>query len=395
MFLSCGEINKNILYIIIPSIIMILENIFFYEYEPYNHYIIFNINQAIAKCIAIIPLIISYFINKKINDKNAYIKDNLYNKKYADKYNKHEKIRKYGLLSLCIGLTLIFKLLHYSLLMVIYYRLSFWMIDLFFIYILSLFILNTKLYKHQYYSIISILFLAILLNITNNVERADKLEILYIFIMIGIHLIYSLSIIMKKYVMEYTFISVYELIVYEGLASLILFLILLPIATNNPLNKSLKNCIFYVYDSKCFFDNFYSYYEKVNTKEVFIFLFIVIYYVIYYICFNNTIKQYTACHIYLISFFEEPVFYKIIKRTITGWKLISDIIILILFLFLLLVFTEIIEVNIYNLQYNTKRNIKERAQKMRESETGESNTIEFENYKFKLEKNLDEEPQLN
>ena len=213
--------------------------------------------------------------------------------------------------------------------------------------------------------------------------------------MTGIHIIYSLSIIMKKYVMEYAFISVYELIVYEGLASLILFLILLPIANNNPLNKSLDDCIFYVYDNKCFFDNFYSYYEKVNTKEVFIFLFIVIYYAIYYICFNNTIKQYTACHIYLICFFEEQVFYQIIKRTITGWKLISDIIVLILFLFILLVFTEIIEVNICNLQYNTKRSIKERAKKMRESEVGDSNTIEFENYNFKMEKDLDNEPQIN
>ena len=170
-----------------------------------------------------------------------------------------------------------------------------------------------------------IIILAIALNIINNY---GKITLFYIFSMIGIHIIYSLSIVMKKYVMEYTFTSVYELIFYEGLASLVFFVILFPFASKYPLNISLDDCVFSVYNNKCYFDNFYSYYEKVNVKEAFIFLFIIFYYVIYYICFNHTIKQYTACHIFLICFFEETVIYNIIEKKITDWRLVPDIIIL-------------------------------------------------------------------
>ena len=344
MCLNCGEINKNILYIILPSIIMILENVYFWEFEPYNHTIVLNINQAIAKCLVIIPLIIIYFMNRKLNNKYTSFKENLMNKKYSNKY-KHIKLRKILFLSLCIGLTLIFKVLHYSLLLTAYYRLSFWMFDLVFIYIFSLFILKVKPYKHQLFSVIIIIILAIALNIINNY---GKITLFYIFSMIGIHIIYSLSIVMKKYVMEYAFTTVYELIFYEGFASLIFFVILFFITTKYPLNIPFDDCDFTKYNNKCYFDNFYSYYEKVNIKEVFIFLFIIFYYVIYYICFNYTIKKYTAWHIYLICFFEESIIYYMIEKKIKGWRLVPNIIILILIILTLLIFTEIIEVNLFN-----------------------------------------------
>ena len=381
MILNCGEINKHILYIIVPSIIMVLENVYFWEFEPYNHNIVLNINQAIAKCLVIIPLIIIYVMNRKLNNKYTSFKENLMNKKYSNKY-KHIKLRKFLFLSLCIGLTLIFKVLHYRLLSTDHYRLSFWMFDIVFISILSLFILKVRLYNHQYFSVAMILILAIALNFINNY---GKITATYIFSMIGIHIIYSLSIVMKKYVMEYTFTSVYELIFYEGFASLIFFVILFFIATKYPLNMPLDDCIFSVYNNKCYFDNFYSYYMKVNSKEVFIFLFIIFYYVIYYICFNNTIKQYTACHIYLICFFEEAVIYNMIEKIITGWRLVPNIFILILMMFSLLVFTEIIEINLFNLQYNTKRNIEKRAREITINEIEDDNNIEYEHYDFKIE----------
>ena len=353
-----GEINKNLLYIILPSIIMFLEYLYFDgHFKPYDYIITFNIVQAISKCLTIIPMIYSYIKNKSLDNKYTTFKENLINKKYTYKY-QHMNLRKFGFLSICIGLTLIFKLLHYAVLFTEHFKLSFWMFDLFYICLYSFFILNVRLYRHQYFSAINILILAIILNIINYVNR---IKVFFIFSMIVMHAIYGLSIIMKKYVLEYAFTTVYELIFYEGFASLIFFIILFFIAHGFPLNYPVEECGFAIYNNKCYFDNFYSYYDILNAKEILIVIFMILYYIVYYIGFNSTIKHYTPCHVYLISFFEESIMYKIIRGEIKDWRLWPNIIVLALSLFMLLVFNELIEIKIYNLDYNTKRNIEKRA----------------------------------
>ena len=353
-----GEINKNLLYIILPSIVMFFETLYFDGgFKPYDYIITFNLVQAISKCLTIIPMIYSYIKNKSLDNKYTTFKENLINKKYTYKY-QHINLRKFGFLSICIGLTLIFKLLHYAVLFTETFRLSFWMFDLFYICLYSYFILNVRLYRHQYFSATIILILAILLNIINYVGR---IKVFYIFSMVVMHAIYGLSIIMKKYVFEFAFTTVYELIFYEGFASLIFFIILFFIAHAFPLNYPVEECGFAIYNNKCYFDNFYSYYDIINAKEILIVIFMILYYLVYYIGFNSTIKHYTACHIYLISFFEESIMYRIIRGEIKDWKLVPNIIVLLLSLFMLLVFNEIIEIKIYNLDYNTKRNIEKRA----------------------------------
>ena len=368
--LGVGEINKNLLYIVIPAIIMVLEYFFFEDnFKPYNYIITFNLVQAISKCLAIIPIILSYFKNKDLDNQFTTFKENLTNKKYTYKY-KHIKLRKAGFLCICIELTLIFKLLHYAILFSKTYKLSFWMFDLFFICIFSYFILKVKLYKHQYLSVVMILILAVILNIINYMKR---IGVFYIFSMIVMHTIYALSIIMKKYIFEFAFTSVFELIFYEGLGLLIFFIILFIIAHRFPLNYSVDNCgAFAVYSNKCYFDNFFCYYDALNKKEILIAVFMIVYYFIYYICFNSTIKHYTACHIYLISFFEEAVIFRIFKGEITDWRLVPDIIVLLLILFFLLVFNEIIEIKVFDLDYNTKRNIEKRAKENEDADEVES-----------------------
>ena len=356
--IAIGEINKNLLYIILPSIVMFFEYLYFDEhFKPYDYIITFNIVQAISKCLTIIPLIYSYIKNKSLNNRFTIFKENLINKKYTYKY-QHINLRKFGFLSICIGLTLIFKLLHYAVLFTETFKLSFWMFDLFFICLYSFFILNVRLYRHQYFSAINILILAIILNIINYVKR---IKLFFIFSMIVMHAIYGLSIIMKKYVLEYAFTTVYELIFYEGFASLIFFIILFFIAHRFPLNYPIEECGFAIYNNKCYFDNFYCYYDILNAKEILIAIFMILYYLVYYIGFNSIIKHYTACHVYLISFFEESIMYKIIRGEIKDWRLWPNIIVLALSLFMLLVFNELIEIKIYNLDYNTKRNIEKRA----------------------------------
>ena len=55
---------------------------------------------------------------------------------------------------------------------------------------------------------------------------------------------------------------------------------------------------------------------------------------------------------------------------------------MILIILTLLIFTEIIEVNLFNLQYNTKRNIEKRAIETTESDIKEENIIEYEEHKL-------------
>ena len=376
-----GEINKNLLYIILPSIIMFLEYLYFDgHFKPYNYIITFNLVQAISKCLTIIPMIYSYIKNRSLNNSFTTFKENLANKKYTYKY-QHISLRKFGFLSICIGLTLIFKLLHYAVLFTETFKLSFWMFDLFFICLYSFFILNVRLYRHQYFSAINILILAIILNIINYVKR---IKVFFIFSMIVMHAIYGLSIIMKKYVLEYAFTTVYELIFYEGFASLIFFIILFFIAHRFPLNYPIEECGFAIYNNKCYFDNFYCYYDILNAKEILIAIFMIFYYLVYYIGFNSTIKHYTACHVFLISFFEESIMYKIIRGEIKDWRLGSNIIVLLLSLFMLLVFNEIIEIKIYNLDYNTKRNIEKRAKENNSDNCDDFDDRESDDFEYNV-----------
>jgi hypothetical protein len=74
-----------------------------------------------------------------------------------------------------------------------------------------------------------------------------------------------------------------------------------------------------------------------------------------------TIKEFTALHLFLILIFEEDILYDIFfeyeKTTKNKWKLYVNIIIFFIFLFMLLVLTEIIEIDCFKMAKNTKRNI--------------------------------------
>ena len=74
-----------------------------------------------------------------------------------------------------------------------------------------------------------------------------------------------------------------------------------------------------------------------------------------------------------------------IEKIVTGWRIIPNIIVLLLIFFSLLIFTEIIEINIFNLQYNTKRNIEKRARELTKDEKEEENSIEIGQYNFNLD----------
>ena len=155
-----------------------------------------------------------------------------------------------------------------------------------------------------------------------------------------------------------------KLVSFEGIIYLILFIITLIISTHNEMK--VNDCKYTTYNDKCYFDNFYAYYEELNTKEVFIFIIVLIYYSFYYFFFYSTIFDFEIYYIFFILIFKDEFLYDIFfKHNETNknnkWKLYINIILLFILLFMLLVFNSIIELNCFGLSNNTKRNIMQRG----------------------------------
>ena len=360
--ITCGKININIIYIIIPVIITIFE--YFYAIDAFIniyqvHTIIFKIIQALAMSFSFIPFIISKRKTKSYNTNNS-LSDNLYEKKYFDKY-KNVKYKKYGLILLSSFLTFIYKIIHYALGFFEAGIISFWLFEVIFISIFSYYILKITIYKHQYLSIMIFIIGGIILNIVNFWK--NEIKFLKLFGSLIEHIINSLNMVLKKYIVEYTFCYVSELIFYEGIITLILFIITLTLCTNIPLSNNIENCKHIKYNDKCYFDNFIVYWDSLDTKQVFIFLFIMMYYTPYFYCFFNTMKAYTAFHLFIIYIFEEDIFYNMIRgKEENALIIVVNAVLFIILFFMILVFTEMVELNFCNLSKNIKRNIANRAE---------------------------------
>ena len=368
--INCGKIDKNILFPILTIIYIIIENITFNKTTIldnfYKHIFIICIGQSLGKTLSIIPFFILIKNNKSLLKDNEIINSkSLYKKEYYDKI-KRIKIKKYSLIISFSLFNYIINLMYYIVMIKI--GLDFWLFDIIFIILFSYIILNIKLYKHQYISTIIIFFAGITLNLINLINT----EINYINILLSFftEIIFCLNIVVNKYLMEYTFCSPYEICLYDGIISLILFLITLIIVTNIEIKKD-EYAV--EYKEKYYIDNFFDYYDKFNIKELLIFLFESFYYFIYYLFPLITIQNYTPCHYMIILIFDFEITFLIDFKI--KWKLIITIIMFVIIFFMLLVFNEIIELNFFGFENNTKKNISQRAifERMNSNDTCEDN----------------------
>ena len=353
--ISFRKIDKNFIYPLISIIIIVLEYSVFEKYlleNIENHRLVFNICQSISKCLLIIP----YFLFKSKNNVNELYELNdqlIYKKKYYEKYKKI-RLKKYVFIFISNILNLTFKITFFG----VFYKINVFGFHIFlivFITLFSYFILKIQIYRHQYLSIISIVAILIILNIINPEEK----EIRFIDVLLNsfADICYSLNVVLKKYIMENLFCTTYEIVFYEGFYSLSAFIILLTIYTNIEIGE--ENCRIKI-NEKCYYDNFYHYFETLkNVSEVFIFLFVMVYYIFYYIFIVFTIKEFTPFHILIILLFEEMILY---TYDIEIFRIIINLLLFLLILFMFLVFVEVIELNFFGLQKNTKRNIMERSQ---------------------------------
>ena len=335
-YIRLGKVDKNIIYLIIGAISkFMLSLISKYFGENVNaHPLIYAINAACGMCLSIFPFIYIKIRTKRLEKKE---KESLTQKKliYNDSYEEHYhkmRCKKYFLILLSSMLDFGQKFL------TILYNDeiidNFWIFDILFVNIFSIFILKTKLYRFQYLSLSIIVFLGIILNFLYLYDLEERYILLIIF---SIEVMYSLKNVINKYSMEYHFCSPYEIGFYEGFFSLIVSTLLLYFTQ---------------------LDKFNEYYQNLNTREIIIFIATMICRWFFNIFGLITVKVYTPSHIVLILIIGEIAFAFFGNYS---WKIYPSIAILIIILFMLLVFTEIIELHFCGLQYDTKKNIAQRA----------------------------------
>ena len=221
---------------------------------------------------------------------------------------------------------------------------------------------QNKLYKHQYFSSGIMIFFGILLNAVFLYKI--PLEDIPILIMnIFIEMMYCLGIVLAKYGMDDLFCSPFEITFYEGIFALILNVIFLIISTKIPIPfEKIWNFskLFQIseYNGKQYLDNFYTYIDEINYKEVLFFILIMIRRLTFNLFSHITIKHFTSSHVILLFIISELV------MNFEEKSLIKNIIMAIVFiveLIMILIFCEIIELNFCGFEKNTRKNIKKRA----------------------------------
>ena len=385
--INIGEINRYIIFIFIGAIFYAgfssIESgsIPFNEEvsEIYFHPIILNIIYSLGSSLAFILLIIYKIYNKKNNE--GKLQKILYIKKHKIQINKKEKFFWILLVSI-IEFT-------GNLISSIYWvgensNLSTYTIDIIFLSLFSYLILKEKLYKHHYVSIISIMILGILLNIFNNKFTIENfknnfLNIIFIFLS---QIIFQLTYALYKYYVIKKYIISYEIMFYQGIIQLILFIIILIITTK--IGK---------------LDNFWDYYNNLDAKEIIIFIVLIIFVFIYDLSLFITIDKYSPFYIMLLDTLAELIFYFVDFDTDDPMISISSIIINILVFLMILIFVEIIELNFFDLSYMTQKNIKIRAQQdsaLEGNDEDNETKINYQDYDVELnERKLTEMIQID
>ena len=390
-FIILGSIDRRLWLILVGGIGKLIAELILYFYRDdikiNIHPFISGINASMGMILAIIPHI--YLKHKSKNDLNKIDEAILFKNSM---YNIHKKsiLSKRQLtiiiIFLCCILDYIQKILTFLYSQYIINNL--WIFDIIFLGLFSLYILKIKLYSHQYLSCLIMIIFGIVLNaidVEYNVELIYQLLLSFL-----IEICYNLAVVLAKYAMDNLFLTPYEISFYEGIFAFIVNTIFLAISTNSELVdpplliKLMKSC---QYKGKTYLDNFYAYWEEFKNIEIFCFILEMIGRSIFNIFGHIIAKDFTPSHvIFLLMLGELFLSFKDFDA-----KKIASIFIILVELFMLLIFTEIIELNFCNLNYNTKRNIRKREEKITEMDekSDDSGILLGENIRVR-EQNLEE-----
>ena len=309
-----------------------------------QHPVIITINYAMGLCLSFILLIIYKLYNKRNKNKNI-----LNQEKIVYTHNKRiSKKEKFFWILLAAPFDF-FATLIYS------YNwikeediLCYWPTNIILMALFSYLILKKKLFKHHYLSIIIITVFGLAHNFVSGLFEKEKIKqnykgyIIYFFAEGTLNVLYVLY----KFFMIKKFIKSYGILFFEGLIELILGIILLVITTK-------------YYPQ---LDSFITYFKDIDGKEIAIFCSLILINFFTYLTIFIIIDIFTPFYTLLLNILSE-----IISGFFAGtydkeiYKTILYFIFMIICFFMVLVFTEIIQLNFCGLSTMTKKNIEERA----------------------------------
>ena len=331
--ITLGTINKYIAFPLIGGVFKFIAELLLFNSgaKIYNHPFILGINSGLGMCLCFFPFILEKIISKPLkkedsnNEKNEQIKPAQIGK-YSQHFNK-KKIYKYLLILAACILDFLQRFITFYFVDDI--ESNFWIFDIFFLSLFSYFILKTKLYIHQYVSLLGIIILGVTLNIIILHDKNPTFK--SILIVFSVEITYTFNIVLNKLAIDKFFCSPFEISFCEGFFALILNIILL------------------VFTKK---DNFSDYYNNLDSKEIWKFIILMLSRLSFNIFGLLTIKYFTPSHVAILLIIGEISFSFKYKK---DYILYLTIVIFCFLLFMLLVFTEIIELNFCKLQEYTKK----------------------------------------
>lgn len=344
--LTLGKYDYNILFPIISGIAsFFIYFIFFMLIKPkiIEFPIILNFGSSISMCLSLFLFIIYKYENGKCR-----ITKNLINDKVDKKKEKKRKyISKYLFILLCslfdFSETLLINMFCKDV------KINLWFFDIIFFSLFSYLLFGTKIYLHHYISIFFTILIGITLDILMDHYNNMLIDMHLKIIKLITEIILSFDVALTKYSMETYFISPYEFCFYMGVIQLIL-----------------NSLLFLISHYIKFLNIFLMDLDGFKLKDLLLYTVFIFMKFIYNLCNLLTVKNTTECHFLIIIIFGELANYmNDFMEFKKGNK--SKIIIIItslgfcLIFFMTLIFIEIVELNFFGLQLNTKKNIAKRA----------------------------------
>ena len=356
--ISFGHINLYILLIILGALFKAAKELITSNSEKLGqdeakdpekqHPIIITINYALGLCLSFIFFIIYKACNKRNKNTNANI---FLLERMSTKPNHNiETTKKEKLLWILLASVLDFTaniIYSYNWIKTDDY-LTYWPSNILLMTLFSYLLLKMKLYKHHYLSVIIITIIGLSHNFIAGNLDSDKVKenyigyIIYFFAEGTFNVLYVLY----KFFMIKKSIKSYGILFFQGLIELILGIIILAITTK--------------YFPKL--DNFHTFIDDIKGKEIFVFISLIFINFVTFVTIFIIIDIFTPFHIFLlnilsgiiIAFFDKTFHNKF-------YLIITYVVFIIISIFMILVFIEIIHLNFCGLSTMTKKNIEYRA----------------------------------
>ena len=369
--ISFGAVSNKILIPLLGGIVNVIFKVIADKYKPIiiNHPIMLSICSSLGMTLSFIPYLITIKRaktekQKKIEALESSQSKNINPLKINYEYNDlYMEITydKYKYIFLAAFMDFFETLLTFFFNQLI--NLNLWIIEIILISFLSFYVFGTKLYNHQKLSLIILVILGLLLDLyTNDFFLNIDVDFLCLILRIISAILFSISMVLQKFIIEKKFASPYEICFIMGITSLIFYSICIIISSNISIKTDkIKNLI--KYNDKNYFDNFLSYIEEINIYEIIIFIIFALIEFFFNLSILLTIKYFSPAHTIIILVIAKaaPSIINLISLNDINKDDIITLITLLVIFFVLLIFNEVIELNCFKLQDNTVKNIKERA----------------------------------